>query len=101
MDISEIPTGAQCRVFTGQYACNGCGAYALNVEYDAIATGEYSNVKGRVRRKFMFVTYPVCRCSDHIWLSGDDMPYVVQMDTKSISVPTHPPAVGHLPIRLY
>lgn len=77
-DIRQVPTGVLTTVSTGVIRCKKCGAIAFNASYEARATDEYTDaIDGRVRRRFDFVgSNPLCDCSDCIWLSSDDLPYL-------------------------
>jgi hypothetical protein len=50
----------------------------LNAKFCARATDEYTDtIDNRIRRRFNFEpTNPFCNCTDCIWLSDGDLPYV-------------------------
>ena len=77
--IKDVPTNIPVTVYTGCMRCKGCGLLIYNAEYVARATDDYADIgDGRVRRRFNFEgDNPFCDCDDHIWLSSDDLPYIV------------------------
>jgi hypothetical protein len=87
-NIRDVPTGILATVYTGALRCAGCGTVIFNASYEARATDEYTDaIDNRVRRKFLFEGgNPFCDCSDCIWLSSDDLPYVAEGWPVKVSV---------------
>ena len=69
MGICDIPDGQTIAIRTGFYRCTVCGSMTFDVLYTATATGEVKIREGVPHRRFTFVTYPVCECSEDVWLS--------------------------------